>query len=246
MRKNIRFVSLFLPLVLSLFILTACNKVPVYLYNSLGEYIAYYHEGCLYDRETHDRIAQYDNGKKCFFNNNGYYGEIYNKCYLLYNENSKHINYKFGRMPVAPKAPIQPIVKNISAVSLPSGYTDCAILLSKNNLDSYGITLNSVYGGYAAFYVYFDNIIEYNSEKYEILEDIEIMFTLSITYKGYLKSDYTLSQSKTFSTIQNMSATTSYNKRESIYNLQHKYYGFYEILSSSITITSVKGSIQNK
>lgn len=249
MKKHLKITPLLLILIFFLFTLSACNsanKIPTYLYNSSGHYIAYYYEGYLYDRESHDEIAKYDKERKVFYNNNGYYGELYKDNYLLYNKNSKHINHAFGIMPIAPTAPIQPIVKNITSISLPSGFSDCSIKLSKSNLSLYDINVSSSCGGYAAFYVYFDNIIEYNTSKYEIVDDIEINFTLSVTYKGYLKEDYTFSQTKTFSTVQNMSATTSYNKRESIYNLQHKNYGFYEVLSSSITIRSVKGSIQKK
>ena len=108
----------------------------------------------------------------------------------------------------------------------------------------YGISVTPVYDNWSGFYVYFNNIINYDSSKYEIVNPTTISFSFNVTYKGYLKTDY--NQSKNFTTVVSMNAYSNYTKRESIYNLQHKNYCFYEILHSQITITNISGTIKQK
>lgn len=236
--------------------------LPDYLYNSNGEYVAFCNKEFLYDKETRKAVAQYDYNKKVFYDNSGYFGEIYNNKYILYNKNSKYKNDEFPTKKIAPIPPIKGIPANAKLISMPLGYKNCFegdnnsgsssnggelsqnINLSLLNYSQFGITVTPSYDNWAGFYVYFNNIIDYDTSKYEIITPITINFSFNVTYKGYLKTDY--NQTKNFSSVVTMTAYSNYTKRESIYNLQHKNYCFYEVLSSHITITNVSGTIKQK
>ena len=251
MKKIIKIFSVIMILFLSSFILFACNKdesskISEYFYNSHGEYIAYYYENFLFDKNSNDAIAQLDKDTNVFFNNDGYFGEIYKNKYLIYNKNSNYLNTNFGYMSISPIPPIKALQPNIQEIELPHGYKDCKeiIELTLSNMGQYGIVINTKMDGWAGFYLYFNNNVHLYNSKFEIKDPITINFTLSISYVGYLKSDYT--QSKVFNATISMSATSSYTKRDSIYNLNHKDYSFFEEISSSIIITSITGSLVEK
>ena len=215
------------------------NELPKYLYNSNGEYIAFIENNYIYDVQTHKAVAVYNKDKKVFYNEQGYYGEIYSKFYFVYNSNSPYIDYNFGTMPTAPYVSMQPLQPQIKSIVLPIEYKEM-IHLNITNYKKYIKNINITFNGWAAFYVYLKGEINIDSD-YSIFNTIYINIDYQTTYKGYLKSDY--SKSKIFNATECIKLNSNSSSRTSIYNLAHKEYGFYEELSYSLTVASVSGTL---
>ncbi len=252
--RSIMSIMLIFILLLSLLLFAACEnndndeKLPKYLYNSHGNYIAFIYDNFIYDKETKKEIAKYDTDKKVFYDDNGYYGEIYNEKYLVYNEYSPYINQTFSIMPYAPYPPIQPTQPSMPAIVLPFGYSDCnakkIINLNMSNLTDYIYGYNMELNGYAGFYVYISAGNLRIKPEYVVYTHINITVSVDAKYKGYLKTD--LSESKKFNSTVLVTISSSGTTMASIYNLQHKNYGFYEEISLDGIIVSVSGSLIKK
>ena len=245
-----------LVLVSVLFTFVGCQSAgklkQEYFYNSKGEYVAYINNNFLYDKETRKAIAKYDDKNKVFYNNTGYFGEVYKDYYLLKNENSKYLNYSFPNMGIAPTSPLKPFQPQKIAIVMPSGFRDCfdsGIVITRANYNEH-LSLEATIDGYAGYYVYINSdCILKSFTSYQVKNAININFNYTVSYKGYLKTN--TSQSKLFNASINISLTMSAGgvsgvKRASIYNLGHTDYGFYETISSSILVTSISGSIIKK
>ncbi len=117
-------------LICCLFVLCFCFvgcgsnlKSDIYLYSVNGSAYGYYSSnGYLYDEDTHRAIAKFDKDKQVFYNNSGYFGEVIEDCYIVYNLNSPYINQTFPTMPVAPIIALQPIPPLKAIIPLPAGY----------------------------------------------------------------------------------------------------------------------------
>ena len=77
------------------------------MFDSRGKYIAFTHEGYLFNAKNKQAVAYYDENLDIFISNGKYFGEIRAGDLLLYNIRSTHINKTFQTAPTPTTPPIK-------------------------------------------------------------------------------------------------------------------------------------------
>jgi len=222
------------------------NELSKYYYDSNGSYIGYLKNDFLYSHETNKAIAKYDSSKKAFFGSNGkYLADIYNDCYLVYNENSVNIDetIDIGLAPISGFEPHQPNKTALDFSTKMEQYNK-VLLINPSNIEDY-FDITYWINGWAAFYVYvhFKAVVK-TSKDIIFYDELTIDVELDAKYKAISEKDSSIQ--RTFSKTDNAKITFYlYDDSNegtgscSLYNLNHSGYWMYEFTqATTLTIKS--------